>query len=173
MSTHEIHVGGGDLVFCAAHFIALEGGVSEHLHGHNYHLSVTIRGELREGGYVLDFVAVRDRARELISRLDHRLLLPGEGSWFQIGRSDGSVTVEVDGRSYRFPEGDVVMLPVNNTTSENLATHLLDRLTEELELEERAGVVEAALRVEELPGQGATARRSFRPEAADEAAGGS
>lgn len=166
MSTHEIHVGGGDLVFCAAHFIALEGGVSEHLHGHNYHLSITIRGDLREKGYVLDFVAVRERARELISHLDHRLLLPAEGPWFEIGHTDGAVTVEVGGRSYRFPEGDVVMLPVNNTTSENLATHLLDRLVEELGLDERAGVVEADLRLEELPGQGATARRSFQPEPA-------
>lgn len=162
MSAHEIHVGGGDLIFCAAHFIAFEGGASEHLHGHNYRCSITIRGRLEDKGYVLDFVTVRDRTRELIDGLDHRLLLPGESPWFEITRQGGSVSVEVDGRSYRFPESDVVLLPLNNTTSENLAGHLLDALVRELRLDERSGITEVALRLEELPGQGATVRRSFR-----------
>lgn len=161
MSAHEIHVGGQDLVFCAAHFIAFEGGASEHLHGHNYQASVTIRGELREKGYVLDFVAVRDRLEELLSAMDHRLLLPRESPWFGISRESGSVSVEAGDRSYRFPESDVVLLPVDNTTSENLATHLLDRLVEELRLDERTGLERVSLRLEELPGQGATAHRSL------------
>jgi 6-pyruvoyltetrahydropterin/6-carboxytetrahydropterin synthase len=171
MSVQEIHVGGRELVFSAAHFIAFEGGESEHLHGHNYHASASIVGSLREKGYVLDFVAVRDRLQELLAELDHRLLLPGESPWFAIARDGDSVAVEVDGRRYRFPEADVVILPLNNTTSENLAAHLLDRLVESLGLAGRDGLERASLRLEELPGQGATARRDLGAEASDDPTG--
>lgn len=162
MPTHEIHVGGRELVFSAGHFIAFEGGESEHLHGHNYHVSVTIRGELREKGYVVDFVTIRNRLGAIIAELDHRLLLPEASPWFTVSRREGRVEVEIGGREYRFPEADVVLLPVNNTTSENLAAHLLDRLLAELSADELEGAVTASLRLEELPGQGATARRTLR-----------
>lgn len=163
MPRHEIHVGGQELVFSAGHFIAFEGGASEHLHGHNYQVSATIRGPLREKGYVVDFVAVRDRLREILSALDHRLLLPEESPWFTITRGGGAVEVEVGDRAYRFPEEDVAFVPVDNTTSENLSAHLLDRLVDALPLDGSAGPVEVALRLEELPGQGATSRRTLEP----------
>lgn len=48
-------------------------------HGHSYHLTVTMRGPVREDGFVMDFAEVKDLVEPLIKQLDHHNLndIPG------------------------------------------------------------------------------------------------
>lgn len=50
-----------------------------HLHGHNYKLVVTVRGELDERGFIMDFAELDERIAPLIAQVDHTLLndVPG------------------------------------------------------------------------------------------------
>lgn len=158
----EIEVEKDSLVFCAAHFITYGDGACERLHGHNYRVAVRLSGRLDEHGLVFDFLELRDRMRELVGRLDHRTLLPDSNPWLELERSEGTVTVRHEARAYSFPEEDVAVLPIANTTAELLARWLADRLVEELSGAEGAGrISEVRMEVEESFGQSGAWTRSM------------
>ena len=61
--------------FDAAHRVVDYHGKCENLHGHTYHLIVTITGEIKNDGMVLDFAILKKVVNEnVISELDHRYL---------------------------------------------------------------------------------------------------
>jgi len=157
---YEVDISTEELTFCAAHFITYGGGNCESLHGHNYRLRVTVSGELDRHGMIHDFLDLRGRLRALTDRLDHRTLLPDSNPTLAVERQEGAVIVRrsTDGAEYRFPEEDVVVLPVENTTAELLAGWMAEELEEDLE---EAGAELASIRVEvvEAPGQAAACVR--------------
>jgi 6-pyruvoyltetrahydropterin/6-carboxytetrahydropterin synthase len=138
--------------FAAAHFSILAGG-SERIHGHNYRVSLRARGSVRRDGTVVDFAALKQAVRAECDLLDHHMLLPGECPDVAIERlGDGHIEVREAGRRFVFPEAEVRVLPVRNTTCECLAAYLVGRVRDRLgELPVRLEVT-----VEESPGQGAT-----------------
>lgn len=150
------------LVFSAGHFITYDaGGACEPLHGHNYRTSATLWGDVTDDAYVYDFIALKDAMRELVDELDHAMLLPSDNPEFELERREGEVEVRYEDRRYVFPERDVVVLPVPNTTAEMLADHLLSRLAGRLRADGADGVREAEVEVEESFGQSARARRAL------------
>lgn len=61
--------------FEAAHNLTDYEGDCEKLHGHSYHLEVTIKGEVGRNGFVKDFKDIERTVREkVISKLDHSYL---------------------------------------------------------------------------------------------------
>ena len=113
------------LKFSAAHFLIFPDGTAERLHGHNYRVYVELAAELSEHGLVLDFKQVKPVVRELVESLDEHWLVPGEHPvlrWSE--RADGICEVRYHDRYYAAPREDVIVLPINNTSSENLATWL-------------------------------------------------
>lgn len=141
--------------FSSAHFLIFPDGSSERLHGHNYRVSVQIRGSLSPQGLVLDFRAVKPVVRELCDELDEHWLIPGEHPVLTHEvRADGVCEVRYRELYYAAPAGDVIVLPINNTSSENLATwfgrELLERLAERFSEVE---VQRLEVAVEETSGQ--------------------
>jgi 6-pyruvoyltetrahydropterin/6-carboxytetrahydropterin synthase len=151
--------------FSAAHFLIFPDGTAERLHGHNYRVFVEIDAELTRHGLVIDFKQVKPVVRELVDELDEHWLVPGEHPVLECSaREDGVTEVRYQGRYYAAPSADVIVLPINNTSSENLATWLGRRLRERLQL--RFGELHVrALRlaVEETPGQRGVYRYSDDP----------
>jgi 6-pyruvoyltetrahydropterin/6-carboxytetrahydropterin synthase len=108
--------------FSAAHFLIFPDGSSERLHGHNYRVRVEIEGELSRHGLVLDFKMVKPVVRELCDELDEHWIVPGEHPVLKWRRRDDGVTeIEYRGLKYSAPSTDVIVLPINNSSSENLA----------------------------------------------------
>jgi 6-pyruvoyltetrahydropterin/6-carboxytetrahydropterin synthase len=138
--------------FAAAHFSILEGG-SERIHGHNYRVALRASGAVRGDGTLVDFAALKQALRAECAVLDHHMLLPGECPDVVVeALGDGHVGVREGARRFVFPEDEVCVLPVRNTTCECLAAHLLGRVRARLgDLPVRLEV-----RVDESPGQGAT-----------------
>ncbi|WP_309866061.1 6-carboxytetrahydropterin synthase QueD [Desmospora profundinema] len=61
--------------FDAAHHLHLYEGKCKSLHGHTYHLSITVSGYVDEIGIVMDFGEIKRLFKEEIdARLDHRYL---------------------------------------------------------------------------------------------------
>ena len=109
--------------FSAAHFLIFPDGSAERLHGHNYRVYVEIAAELTRHGLVLDFKQVKPIVRELVDSLDEHWLVPGLHPvlrWNE--RADGVLEVRYLDRYYAAPRADVIVMPINNTSSENLAT---------------------------------------------------
>ena len=141
--------------FSAAHFLIFPDGTAERLHGHNYRVMVEIDGALTRFGLVLDFKAVKPVIRELVDELDEHWLLPGEHAELRVApRDDGVTEVRYQDRYYAAPTEDVIVLPINNTSSENLAgwvgNQLRDRLAERFP---DVAIRELRVAVEETSGQ--------------------
>jgi 6-pyruvoyltetrahydropterin/6-carboxytetrahydropterin synthase len=136
--------------FSAAHFLIFPDGSAERLHGHNYRVRARLGAELSPFGLVLDFKSVKPVVREICDRLDEHWILPGEHAELRVVEEAGD-SVEV---RYRAPRSDVIVLPINNTSSENLATWFGRELLSELGRRfPDVRVTELTVAVEETAGQ--------------------
>ena len=139
-----------DIGFSAAHF-SIHGGRSERLHGHNYRVFLRARGPVGDDGTVVDFAALKGALRGVCAEVDERMLVPTRCPSIRVEETADTVSLTEGSRRFVLPRGDVVLLPVVNTTCECLAAHLLG------ELRARLGATgyRLELRIEETPGQGA------------------
>jgi len=109
--------------FSCAHFLIFADGSKERLHGHNYHVEVEIEGDLSEAGLVIDFLDAKPVVRELCDFLDEHWLLPGEHPELRIEeQGDGHSSVVYRDARYLVPSDEVRVLPINNSSVENLST---------------------------------------------------
>jgi 6-pyruvoyltetrahydropterin/6-carboxytetrahydropterin synthase len=124
MAAHEswsIAIDKDYLKFSAAHFLIFPDGSAERLHGHNYKVYVDVHTELDAHGLVLNFQEIKPMVRELCDELDEHLLLPGEHPVLTATRDGEHYDVRYRDRRYLVPVADVLILPIGNTSAENLA----------------------------------------------------
>lgn len=128
----EVFVGKENLKFNAAHFMAYP-GFRERLHGHNYHVTVRIEGDLGTDGYVLDFGLVKQATKRVCEALDEYTILPALSDCLRITEQGESVeAVYEDGARFVFPRSDVILLPIVHTSAEELARYVAGRVRAEL-----------------------------------------
>ncbi len=153
---YKVRVTKDHLVFCSGHFISYEGDKCERLHGHNYRTTVEVEGELDANRYVFDFIALKHRTKAITDELDHRMMLPTRNPLIRVEEEARSVHVRYRDREWMFPRDDCILLPIENTTAELLASYIAHRLTDDLQ--RLHGYHPAVLRVEveESIGQSAT-----------------
>lgn len=154
---YRIEVHKDYLGFAAAHFITLK-GKCERLHGHSYQVWIEVEGELTDEGYVFDFTELKQIARELCDRLDHRVLLATENPRIEVRREGQAIYATYESQHYQFPADDVALLPISNTTAELLATYLAGQLTERLQSGPAHRLTAIGVWVAEGPGQRALCR---------------
>ncbi len=146
------------LKFSAAHVATFADGSVERLHGHNYRVSASLRGELDGAGMVLDVGVLKKWVRALCDELDEAVLVPTENPSVGVEQRDGTVWMEVKGKEYVLPEEDCRLLAIENTTMEYLAHYLAGRLRQRM-LEaagDAARMVELTVSVSETRGQSAS-----------------
>jgi 6-pyruvoyltetrahydropterin/6-carboxytetrahydropterin synthase len=161
MATYRVHVTKDYLTFASGHFITYEGHECERLHGHNYRVGVTVEGPLAASYYVMNFVTVKRTMKRLADELDHRVLLPTANPAVQVREEGDEVHASFKSRRYVFPKDDVVLLPIENTTAELLATHLARRFKEELSALGERSLTAIEVEVEESTGQSAFYREAL------------
>lgn len=125
MEQWSIHIAKEYLKFSCAHFLIFPDGSKERLHGHNYQVVAEVDGRLSEHGLVIDFKEIKPVIRRLCDRLDEHWLVPGEHPVLTYRhRDDGHTEVEYRGARYLAPTDEIIVLPINNTSAENLAAWL-------------------------------------------------
>jgi 6-pyruvoyltetrahydropterin/6-carboxytetrahydropterin synthase len=134
------------LVFSAAHFITIGNEICERLHGHNYRVAVEVAGPLDENQFVIDFIALREVLEKIIATLDHFVLLPMASRLIKVIANEETVEATFGQRRWLLPRGDCVLLPIANTTAEQLAEFIGQRLN--AELQSRLGVNPPRIQVE-------------------------
>jgi 6-pyruvoyltetrahydropterin/6-carboxytetrahydropterin synthase len=120
------------LVFSSAHFITFAGDICECLHGHNYGVKGEVFGNLDENRYVIDFIAFRDSLAKLIKQLDHHMLLPLHHSLIKVEEKGTEIEVRFREKRWVFPTEDCKLLPIVNTTAEEIAAWIGYELRREL-----------------------------------------
>ena len=165
MSSREawsIHLQKEYFKFSCAHFLIFPDGTKERLHGHNYHVEVEIEGALSDRGLVIDFQDAKPVVRELCDELDEHWVVPGQHPELEVERlDDGHTAVSYRDERYLAPSLDVLVLPVNNSSVENLATWFGRELDRRLvERFGRSQVRRLRVSISETPGQRGVYERS-------------
>lgn len=155
MESWSIEIHKDYLKFSAAHFLIFPDGTAERLHGHNYKVYVEVHSGLDPHGLVLNFKDIKPRIRALCDELDEHLLIPGEHKVLTAERrDDGQMEIRYQERRYLIPAEEVIVLPINNSSAENLAGYLAHRLWERLKADfPEAPMQKLVLGVEETEGQ--------------------
>lgn len=154
----KVKIEGGNLRFSSAHFITY-GGKCERLHGHNYGVLVEIEGMLNEDNLVFDFTVLKRLTREICQKLNHRFLLPLHNSHLQLAATPEVWEIQFQDKRYVFPRGDVVELPIDNSTAERLAEYICSELIVMLVQYDISHLHTIMVGVEEAPTQMAYYRR--------------
>ena len=150
-----------DLHFNAAHFITY-GRVCENLHGHNFHVRVTVSGSNSADAYVIDFVLLNKLAAAICLTLHDRVLLPGKSPVVALAVEGEMVRVDSFGKRFILPRQNCMILPVTNVTAEMLAWYIGEELTKGLTAQEALGNIDAIeVAVEEADRQWGLCRRAI------------
>ncbi|HTQ81235.1 MAG TPA: 6-carboxytetrahydropterin synthase [Thermoanaerobaculia bacterium] len=140
-----------DFKFSSSHFTLFSAERAELLHGHNYRVTLELAGsDLNAWGLLADIETIKASVRALCRRLDSRTLLPAASPALAWSKEGGAIEVRFGSRRYLFPEEDVLVLPLANTSIELLARYFWGELAAGL----RESNVEAlSVSVEETAGQ--------------------
>lgn len=146
------------LKFSAAHFLIFPDGTAERLHGHNYKVYIELHTELDKHGLVVNFKEIKPLVRQLCDELDEHLLIPGKHPVLTTERrEDGTMEIRYRERLYRIPVDEVIVLPISNSSAENLAAWFGRALRERMRSVWPGLVVQClSVGVEETPGQRGT-----------------
>lgn len=157
MSTITLHLAKQNFKFSAAHFLIFDEKSAERLHGHNYAVKVDIEapmeGEFHQDGYFVDFNVFKRFIKSCLDEWDERVLLPQLQKEMKFTDKGVSLEVHFRDRYYVFPQNEVVLLPVTNTSVEQLSRLLAAKFMQEFA---KYGVKSVMVTVEETPGQGAS-----------------
>ncbi|MCC9643890.1 6-pyruvoyl tetrahydropterin synthase family protein [Rhodopirellula sp. JC740] len=130
-ATFRVDVTKEQFVFSAAHFITFAGDICERIHGHNYGVRVSVEGPLDENRYVVDFIALRDAVLKETQRLDHHVILPSDHAEIIVTQDETETTCRFRERRWVFPNEDCILLPVINTTAEEIARVIAETVREQ------------------------------------------
>ncbi|TFG53939.1 MAG: 6-carboxytetrahydropterin synthase [Gemmatimonadales bacterium] len=159
-AAYRVRVSKDYLTFASAHFITFQGHRCETLHGHNYRVAATVEGALDpECQFVIDFGVLKAVLRRLVEDIDHKVLLPTKNPKVGLREEQDRLFVDYLGTStYVFPVRDCALLPIANTTAEELAAHFAAEVREHLRRDGYTSLTALEIEVEESFGQSATYR---------------
>jgi dihydroneopterin triphosphate aldolase (PTPS-III) / 6-pyruvoyltetrahydropterin synthase len=158
----DIFVSKDSFKFNAAHFIAYK-GFRERLHGHNYRVSVRMRGSrIGHDGYVIDFGVIKSCVKSICKSMNEHFILPARSDAIRIEYDDSNAKLTCeDGAKFHIPLSDCLVLPIVHSSVEEISSYILGKLLSRVGLDElkRRGIRIVELSVSEAPGQEATIRR--------------
>lgn len=128
----EIDGGYSGIRFSACHFIPRHEKCSR-LHGHSYIVRLRLDGDIGDEGMIMDFVVLKKGLKAIIEDFDHRTLIPTESEDVRVTVTEESVEAVSCGKRYVFPRVDVTLLPIPNTTAEEMAKMMTLRIVSDIE----------------------------------------
>ncbi|KAK8802038.1 hypothetical protein WA158_006433 [Blastocystis sp. Blastoise] len=158
---YSVYVAKDDFRFSAGHFMAFK-GFREPLHGHNYTVSVSLKGPVYSDGYVLDFGDVKSITRRMCKQFNQHFLVPMKSDVLKINVTEKQVEITTEDDSFfSFPLVDCVLLPIIHTSAEEMAKYLCDLFLKELgeETIKKRHIQEIDISVSEITNQTANYHR--------------
>jgi len=147
--------------FASAHFLIFANERREPLHGHNYQVSVTMEGELDRAGVVLDFISFKPLVKQVCDALDHRTLIQTKSSAISVRTNVREVEILYKKQKLLLPRGDVILLPIVNTSTELLAEYIARQIKRKVRQKFAAKIRYMEVAVEEARGQSGIFRDEF------------
>ncbi len=147
------------LNFSIAHFTIFNETEREDLHGHNYQLECKATAPLSDTGLLFDYAILKRLLRSMCDEIDEKMVLPSLSPFLEIEQGNDYTYGIFNGERIPFLPRDLIILPIANSTVEELSHYFLDRVLNHPTLAD-AGIVELNMKVLSSPGQGASAHWS-------------
>ena len=143
-------------IFSCSHIVIGE-SFFEKLHGHNYTVQVNIVGQQSEDNMIVNFYDIKRIVQPVVDSLDHHLILPRYNKPLEITETDKQVIIKVPrlDKEYEIPKEDVKILPIENTTVEELSRYFTELLIKEKKFNKK-NIKSLKVSVCEDDGQGVT-----------------
>lgn len=159
MSITSLQLAKQNFKFSSAHFLIFDETSAERLHGHNYQVRVEIgipeNADLQTTGFFVDFNVFKKYIKSALDRWDEMVILPAQQKDMKFLEKGAVLEVTFRDRFYAFPKNEVVLLPVTNTSVEQLSRLLAEDFMREFRSQKISSV---SVYVEETAGQGATTK---------------
>lgn len=147
------------LNFSIAHFTIFNATEREDLHGHNYQLECKATAPLADTGLLFDYAILKKMLRAMCDEIDEKMILPSQSPHLKIEHGNDYTYGIFNGERIPFLPRDLIILPIANSTVEELSHYFLDRVLNHPDLAD-AGIVELNIKILSSPGQGASAHWS-------------
>ncbi len=144
------------LHFAAAHFTLFSATEREHLHGHNFQVTLDVQAPVGTDGLTFDYNILKTAVKAICDNLDEQVLMPELSPYLSIERDNHYTYVLFADERIPFLPRDLTLLPVRNITVEELSHYLLHTLRQRPEIA-RLDIREITLRCSSGEGQWATA----------------
>lgn len=112
--------------FSAAHFTLFSKSKRERLHGHRYLVKGTFEMEKREGDLQVNYQEIRSLIFSLCQQFNERVLIPTLSPNLKIELQHNSILASFGSSFFSFPKEDVALLPLKNTSIEELSLFFLE-----------------------------------------------
>ena len=119
--------------FAAAHFTIYDNNI-ERLHGHNYTVEATFHSDVQDlqGGLIVPFDIPKEALIKVCDSMHERVLLPSQSEHVDIKENGEQLEVNISlgliKKFYSFPSEDVILVPCNNISTENMAVQVASQL---------------------------------------------
>ncbi len=157
---YRIHIRKEALKFSSAHMTVYPDGTKENLHGHNYRTELTFDLENVDFKNMIAFGDVKAAMKGVCQEWDEKVFLAAHCPMMKMAaHSPESIAFSLCGKSYVLPSDEVILLPVDNITTERLAEQFALRLVNLLPSQIVSKLVYGfRIKIEEITGQGASYR---------------
>ncbi len=153
----KIFLGKEAFKFSSAHMTLFADGTKEALHGHNYRVRTTLELKETAPSQLLPFSEYKKVIQSICNAWDEKVLLPEKSPFLKV-LTDSTKEVEfiLCQKRYVLPKEEILLLPIENVTSESLS-ELFCRQFLEIFQESHPNLPFCAIEVyvEETAGQGA------------------
>ena len=139
--------------FSAAHFTIFSATDRERLHGHNFSVSARIVAPVDENGLTGDYAVYKNQIKKLCEALDEYTLIPELSPYLEISEEGDYYKVVHNKDALLFLKADTLVIPVRNTTVEDLSNYLLETLVEDRAFLKVQDIREIEVMVSSGPGQ--------------------
>jgi len=143
--------------FSVGHFTVFSRDTRENLHGHNYHLYVSIKTMIDEDGLSFNYRYYKEKFQQLCHQVDETVLLAGKCKYLTIKENEKYYVVTFNQEEMFFLKRDATILPIANITVEELSNWFMQQIIADLAELERNCVVGLTVKIFSGAGQsGAT-----------------
>jgi 6-pyruvoyltetrahydropterin/6-carboxytetrahydropterin synthase len=126
-----IHIDKESHKFSAAHFTIFSATERERLHGHNFSVSAKILAPVDDNGLTGDYAVYKQQIKKLCDALDEYTIIPSQSLYLTVEEEGDYFKVTHDQDVMLLLKADTLLLPLRNTTVEDLSNYLLETLVED------------------------------------------
>jgi 6-pyruvoyl-tetrahydropterin synthase len=118
-------------IIAIAHLVqtADEKSPCRRLHGHNLRVVVTINGEIKDDGMIVDFRYIKT----IINNLDHRTIIPGS---LVVSEEDGLLYIETGYSKMALSITEVIVLNLPVITAETLTIYFVSEIKKIVDIDD-------------------------------------